>query len=88
MRMCVVALLAGVVVAGRPVLAQTSDSRSCTFQTGTTCWNVWGRRASPLGTLPVKVAPHNPSFAAAGTDSSGRHTALRPRGLRRGAGAQ
>lgn len=86
MRMRVAALLAGVVVVARPVLAQTGDSRSCTFRTGTTCWNVWGPRASPLGTLPVKAAPHpHPSFAAARTDSSGRGTALRPR---RGAGAQ
>jgi hypothetical protein len=89
MRMRVAALLAGVVLllTARPGLAQTGNSRSCTFRTGTTCWNVWGRRASPLATLPVKVAPH-PSFAAARADSSGRCTALRPRGSRRGAGAQ
>ncbi len=79
MRMRVAALLAGAVllVVARPGLAQTGNSWSCTFRTGTTCWKVWGRAASPSATLPVKVAPH-PSFGAARPDSSGRRTALRP----------
>jgi hypothetical protein len=54
-------------VSGRD--APAGESESCTFQSPTTCWNVWGPRAAPLGTLPARSTPNLPGRLAVWQDS-------------------